>query len=356
MGNSSNSGTGKKMRTLKTIVRLACLFASIIFSSNMNAQDLVADNMLMFQREYGGWPKHYHEDKIDYSKVYAEVEKATIIDEAGLNDATIDNDATSKEIKYLLKVYKTSHNKKYLDAAERGIKYLLKAQYANGGWPQFYPDLSSYRHEITFNDNAMINVMNLLYDLSLRQNNLELVDASLVKPAADAVKRGIDCILKTQVKIKGKLTVWCAQYNEVTYAPAKARAYELPSLSGEESVGIVEFLMRLPNPSDKIKLAVTSAVNWFEISKLVGINWVHKDDASTPKGFDRVVVKDSSNIMWARFYDLDTNEPFFCGRDGMKKKNVSEIEYERRTGYAWYGTWPKDLIEKKYPEWIAKNK
>ena len=31
--------------------------------------------------------------------------------------------------------------KKYLNAAKRGIDYLLTAQYANGGWPQYYPDL-----------------------------------------------------------------------------------------------------------------------------------------------------------------------------------------------------------------------
>ena len=69
-----------------------------------------------------------------------------------------------------------------------------------------------------------------------------------------------------------------------------------------------------------------------------------------------MLVKDEKNEMWARFYDLETGEPFFCGRDGIKKKTVAEIEYERRTGYAWYGKWPKDLIDKKYPEWLAKNK
>ncbi|OIR00119.1 pectic acid lyase [mine drainage metagenome] len=341
------------MKYRKTILIFCLLVISFL---KLSAQDLVADNMLMFQRDYGGWPKHYHEDKIDYNKVYADVEKATIADESNMNDGTIDNDATTREIRYLLKAYKKIGNKKYLDAAEKGIKYLLKAQYENGGWPQFYPDLSSYRHEITFNDNAMINVMNVLYDLSLQKNELDVVDKSLIGPAATAVKKGVQCILKTQIKVNGKLTVWCAQYDEINYQPAKARAYELPSLSGEESVGIVEFLMRLPDPSKEIKLAITSAVNWFSDSKISGIDWVHKKDASMPKGFDRVVVKDASSVVWARFYEIDTNEPFFCGRDGIKKKNVADVEYERRTGYAWYGTWPKDLIEKKYPEWLSKNK
>ena len=341
---------------VKNMMLILVLSGLIFCSFPINAQDLVADNMLLFQRDYGGWPKHYHEEKINYSKIYAEVEKATITDESNRNDGTIDNDATTKEIRYLLKAYQTTNNKKYLAAAERGIKYLLTAQYKNGGWPQFYPDLSSYRHEITYNDNAMINTMNVLYDLSVGNNYFDAVDQSLRKPAAEAVASGISCILKTQIKVNGKLTVWCAQYDEVTFQPAKARTYELPSLSGEESVDIVLFLMRLPDPSSEVKNAIISAVEWFKKSKISGIEWTSVKDATAAKGFDRVVVKDVNGELWARFYEIETNEPFFCGRDGIKKKSVAEIEYERRTGYAWYGKWPKDLIEKKYVEWQIKNK
>jgi PelA/Pel-15E family pectate lyase len=324
--------------------------------ANVYSQDLVADNMLMFQRNYGGWPKHLGNDKIDYTKTYSVAEKAAIADDAGTNDATIDNDATTKEIKYLISAYKKSNNKKYLDAAERGIRYLLKAQYANGGWPQFYPDTSLYRTEVTYNDNAMTNVMNVLYDVSNKLNDMEIVDASLREPSKKAVEKGIDCILKTQIKVDGKLTVWCAQYDCKTLQPAKARSYELPSLSGEESVDIVLFLMRMPNPSNEIKKSISSAVDWFKKSEIKGLNWINVKDDSAPKKFDRVAVKDDTSTIWARFYDIDTNEPFFCGRDGIKKKTVAGIEYERRTGYAWYGRWPKELIDKKYPEWVAKNK
>ncbi len=341
------------MQLLKKIWIVLCF--TVMYPS-VYAQDMVADNMLLFQRDYGGWPKHYHEDKINYSREYSALEKATITDESNRNDATIDNDATNKEIRYLLKAYASTGNKKYLEAAERGISYLLKAQYANGGWPQFYPDLSSYRHEITYNDNAMINTMNVLYDLSLCTTYFNAVDPSLRKPSDDAVKKGIDCILKTQIKVNGKLTVWCAQYDEVSFQPAKARSYELPSFSGEESVDIVLFLMRLPNPSPEIIQSIHSAVEWFKRSRITGLEWKLVKDSTAVKGFDRVIVKDEKNEMWARFYDLGTGEPFFCGRDGIKKKTVAEIEYERRTGYAWYGEWPKVLIEKKYPEWLAKNK
>lgn len=322
----------------------------------LTAQDLVADNMLMFQRNYGGWSKHFEEKAVNYNREYSVVEKATINDDIGRNDATIDNDATSKEIWYLAKAYKQFNNKKYLAAVENGIRYLLKAQYKNGGWPQFYPDFSLYRSEITYNDNAMINVLKVLQDVVLKQNNLEVVDASLTAPSVEAIKKGIDCILKTQVKVNGKLTVWCAQYDAKYMQPAKARAFELISLSGSESVGIVEFLMVQSNPSVAIKQAVIAAIEWFNKSKIVGYNFIAVPDPSTPKGKDKVFVEDRNSTIWARFYDIDTNEPFFSGRDSQPKKTVKEIEYERRVGYAWYGTWPAQLIDKKYPKWLAVNK
>jgi pectinesterase len=336
--------------------KIIYILISIVLVKSGVAQDAVANNMLLFQRNYGGWPKHYQEQKIDYKKVYTDVEKATIQDESNRNDATIDNDATSKEIRYLIKIYHKTKEKKYLIAAENGIKYLLKMQYRNGGFPQFYPDLSSYRHEITYNDNAMINALNVLYDVALKRNGFDIVDSNFIKPSKIAVAKGVDCILKTQVKVKGKLTVWCAQYDEKTLKPAKARAYELPSLSGSESVGIVKFLMRYEQQRPEIINAVEAAIEWFNKSKIIGYKYEDIPDSTLPKGRDRGILPESGNELWARFYDIETNEPFFSGRDGIKRKNVSEIEYERRNGYGWYGTWAKDLLEKDYPLWKSKVK
>ena len=328
---------------------------SIFLAGAVLAQDYVAENMLAYQRSVGGWPKHIGEEKIDYTKKLTEAELAGITDDRARNDATIDNTATTKEIRYLVAAYKKTNNKTYLAAAENGIRYLLKMQHINGGFPQFYPDSSIYRSQVTYNDNAMINALNVLWDVVHRKNDLDVVDASLIAPSQTAIDKGVDCILKTQVKVNGKLTVWCAQYDKNTLLPAKARAFELVSLSSSESVAIVEFLMRTEHPSKQIKDAVNCAVQWFQQSKIGGYNFIDKIDASLPKGRDRVLVPETNSVIWARFYDIDTNKPFFTGRDSIKKWAVTDIEYERRNGYAWYGTWPKKLLEKEYPEWLKKN-
>lgn len=319
--------------------------------------DPVAENMLLYQRSNGGWPKHFQgEKKVDYKRQLNEDEKKEL--RSGFAegiDATIDNDATTKEIKYLVKAYKQTNNEAYLKAATKGIDYLLKAQYDNGGWPQFYPDFSSYRSEITYNDNAMANAMGVLWDVADGKNDMEVIAPAYKETCQEAVKKGIQCILKTQLKQKGKLTAWCAQYDAKTLLPAMARKFELVSLSGNESVAVVKLLMRVQNPTATIKEAVTAAIEWFEKVKITGYKVIDVAAPSEKSGKDRIVVPDSTGgVIWARFYDIDNNEPFFSGRDSQRKKTLAEIENERRIGYAWYGTWPAKLINNEYPAWLKK--
>ena len=58
--------------------------------------------------------------------------------------------------------------------------------------------------------------------------------------------------------------------------------------------------------------------------------------------------------VWARFYEIETMKPIFIGRDSVVRYDVSEIEAERRNGYAWYVSEPNELIEKDYPKWLEK--
>ena len=309
---------------------------------------LEAENMLLWQRNNGGWAKEPYNDFSGYKRIQTAGETATAHNTKDNTDTTIDNNHTVGELRVLLNSYKTTNNPNYLEGVNKALDYLFEAQYENGGWPQYYPDKSGYRHQITFNDNAMVNVMNLMWDISKGKNNTNLLDNAYIDKATTAFDKGIDVILKTQNIVKGIKTAWCAQYDEVTLLAETARSYELASNSGSESVGIVRTLMLVENPSSEIIQAVQDAVKWFEDVKLFDI-------ATKNTGNDVVVVSSPGNIIWARFYDLETNLPFFCGRDGVKKSTLAEIEQERRTGYSWYGNWPKNLIASEYTSWKNKN-
>ena len=309
--------------------------------------------MLLYQRNNGGWPQPGG-DAIDYTRELTPQQQELLVQEKSKKDATIDDRATTREINYLVEAFQKTQNPNYRQAAERGIRYLLMAQQANGGWAQFYPDSSGYRKQITYNDNAMIDALWVMKHTAEGTNGFDGVDKVLAAEARQAVERGVACILNTQYIQNGKRTVWCGQHDRITLLPVNARKFELASLSGSESVGILRFLMSRENPSSAVKEAVRAGVAWLDSVRLVGIRPKTIADPKLPKGKDVVIVADSGSTLWARFYELDTNRPFFCGRDGVKKYTLAEIDPERRTGYAWYGTWPAKLLAKEYPNWEKK--
>jgi PelA/Pel-15E family pectate lyase len=312
----------------------------------------IADNVLLYQRETGGWPKN-----IDMAAVLSEQAKAGIAKEKSADDSLIDNGATYTQMAYLARVFNATRRADYKEGFIKGLDYLLKAQYENGGWPQYYPRLTGYYKRITYNDDAMVGVLELLRRVVRKDAAYSFVDETRRARAENAVARGIEVILKTQIVVNGKRTVWCAQHDEVTLAPAPARSYEHISLSGSESVGVTRFLMGVEHPDERIVEAVESAVAWFKESKLSGIELIEKPDSSFPNGFDRVVVavEDADpGPLWARFYEINTGRPIFSGRDGVIKYSLAEIEHERRTGYNWYTKAPAELLEKDYPAWRSK--
>ena len=340
-------------------------FILIFTSFHTSAQiskDSIAEDMLIFQRTVGGWPKHIplrgkKEIKVNYEKLnLTENERLLIRADSDRLDATYDNGATTKEIRYLVQAYQRTQNPEYLKAAEKGIKYILDGQYPDtGGWPQFYPLRGGYPNHITYNDDSMVNLLNILMDVVNGTNGFHAVSRDFIARSQIAIEKGIDCILKTQIVTGGNLSVWCAQHDEFTLQPAKARAYELPSYSGQESVGILRFLMGIENPSDSIINAIRSGIQWLQDHKIEGFTMEFQKNDELSRGYDRILVPKAGAVTWARFYDLETEQPFFCGRDGVKKTTMMEIEYERRVGYGWYGDWPKELLEKEWPEWKERH-
>jgi PelA/Pel-15E family pectate lyase len=309
----------------------------------------IADNVLLYQNNNGGWSKN-----IDMSKMLTDSEiQRLIIEKSDTNGTTIDNNATHTQMRYLARVYKATGHSRFKTGFLKGVDYLLEAQYENGGWPQFYPLRSGYYDHITLNDGAMIKVMTILKEIGEGKQQFSFVDEIRKEKASNAVRIGIDLILKMQIQVEGKLTAWCAQHDKDDLSPAKARAYELPSISGGESVGVVEFLMGLDNPSPEIVQSVKSAVDWLERSKIEGKRVIRRPNPDLPRGYDVIVVDDpDAGSLWGRFYEIETNRPIFVGRDGIIRYNLDEIEHERRVGYVYLRNFAEELISIDYPKWL----
>jgi pectate lyase len=291
----------------------------------------IGRNILSWQTPNGDWPKNT--DTVSRPRPA----------DAAASRGTFDNGATVGELRFLAKLITAGNNEQFREAFNKGLRLILKAQYANGGWPQSYPPGKGYARHITYNDNAFVRLATLVRDAAAGEG-FAFVPPSVRQECSDAYKRAIQCVLRTQVKVDGELTVWCAQHDEKTLEPRPARTFELVSLSGAESAGLLLLLIQVEKPGLEIRRAVEAGMKWFEKAKLTGLRQMREAG-------ERKIVRDpKAPPLWARFYEIGTNRPMFSGRDGIKRYDLEEIEAERRNGYAWYGQWGSSLDE-PYRKW-----
>ena len=314
----------------------------------------IGDNILLFQKYNGGWPKNY-----DIFAILTEGQKDSVAAAKGASNTTYDNGSTYTQIAALATVYAATKENKYRIAAEKGLDFILRSQYANGGWPQYYPLEEGYSRHITFNDGVFEGIMRLLKDIQDKKPAYNFITEDKRQQLAKAYYKGLDCIIKSQIVDDGKPTAWCQQHDESTLQPAWARKFEPPSICNGESAGIVIFLMDIEHPDKKIIAAIENAVTWFRDSRIYNtrIQRVSAPRMVTPfrvSTSDRIAVVDSAAPpIWTRYYELKTHRPLFCNRDSKVVYSLAEVDRERRDGYGWYTYAPQRVLD-IYPEWQRK--
>ena len=320
----------------------------------------VADNIVSFQTPAGGWGKN-----VDRSgplrlrgQLYVPIEHLPAnarsdiqADENWSYVGTIDNNATTSELRFLARVQAGlpgAEGEPYRASLLKGVRYLLNAQFPNGGWPQVYPLQGGYHDALTYNDDAMSDVATLLEDVGGQKGKYAFVPAAIAAEARGAVAKAIHVILITQVRIGGKRTVWGQQHDALTLAPAGARNFEPASLSSYESADLLLFLMRQPNPSAEIRAAVRDGVAWLSEHGVRDMEWTRGTEGRT------LVAKPGAGPIWSRYYDFTTGKPIFGDRDKSIHDDVNELSRERRNGYSWFSASPRKAID-RYETWPGKS-
>ncbi len=335
----------------------------------------IADSVLLYQRSNGGWPKG-KEMTADLSGKVRE----RVLAEKRRDDTTLDNGATHKQIRYLAHVAHATGAERFAQGVLRGIDFLLAAQYPNGGWPQFHPNHTDHNDRnsahnprglsafITFNDGAIVGALEVLRDAERAAPPFELVDPGRRARARQAVERAVDLIIRLQLRDGGTPSAWAAQYDEQTLEPRWGRRFEPVALASRESVEIARFLMSLEDPDLRVKDAVRGTMAWFDRVRIVGFCEVVDPRPIQVRGRDgqrvsygdsrheRTLVRDpAAPPLWARFYEIGTNRPVFASDDDTVRYAISELTVERRTGYEWYGQWPRPLLDEEYPAWRKRH-
>ncbi len=316
----------------------------------------LCDSIVKYQMASGGWAKNQDWLRGADQRYMAECMRTGV-------GSTIDNGATTTELCSLAKALNEPNgcNSVYYTAFVRGVQYLLNMQYENGGWPQFFPVRSSesYANHITFNDNAMVRVMQTMWDVALGHGDVGkvAVPKNIRTACARAFWKGVRCILDCQIRdCTGRLTVWCQQHDERTLLPAGARKYELAAYCGfGESVDILLLLMDILDETEdfnetgvirkRVEESVEAGVEWLETHPIR--NMRIEEYTNEQKLRDKRMVRSKgAPLLWARYYDLERGEPMYSDRRGEPLRDFNDIQYERRNGYQWVGDSPMKAIKR----------
>ena len=325
-----------------------------------------ADVIVSFQTPAGGWGKNMNMSGSARVKGQSFVpDNSNRLPSPGDFDAprdpswhyvgTLDNDATTTQMHFLAKVQANiphADGEVYRDAFLRGVRYLLAAQYPNGGWPQVWPLEGGYHDAITFNDDAVYNATELLTEISEGEPEVAFVPQDLRTKATTAVADALKCILAAQFRVSGRPAIWGQQVDMLTLKPVTARNYEPAALSSEESAHLLMYLMSLPKPSSQVKTSISDGISWLRAHAIY--NKAVVGGRNTPEG-RHLIDQQGAGPLWARFYALDTEKPIFGDRDKSLHDDMNDISLERRNGYAWFNTAPTAALS-AYDTWKVSEK
>lgn len=258
------------------------------------------------------------------------------------------NSSTVNELRFLSRAYQATENERYKTAILGGLGYILDAQLDSGGWPHSYPHRSTdYSHYATYNDNIISDIMTFLAEV-LSSPDFRVIGEENLKKVKEAYEKGLEFILKSQLVVNGELTAWAQQYDETTYEPKAARKFEPVAISGDESAGVLLFLMSIRKPSEEVIAAIKAGVQWFKDVQIDGMELVKNS------GDQSIRPNTTAPPLWARFYEIGTNRPIFAGRDGIIRYNLEEVELERRRGYSWYN-YKGTAVLNRYNDWLYER-
>jgi PelA/Pel-15E family pectate lyase len=317
----------------------------------------IADNVLLYQRDNGGWIENR-----DPTRILNADEIAAIAAEKTAPGYSFDNRNIYTQIEYLMGAYERTGDARYRDGALRGLERVFTAQFPRcGGWPHSIPARNDYHGRLTMADDVMSGNLTLLRKIATRQFPFASIAEATRARAEAAQMRGDQCLLDLQVRQNGMLAGWAGQYDPETLAPMGGRSFELAAIVSQESVAVTRYLMSIPDPSPQTIAAVEGAMRWFEASRIEGQR--HETfDLAEPVQYEfhtaridrRLAPDPNAPPLWARFYDLADNSVVLANRDGVRAGAYADVHPERRSGYGWYGDWPADLLAQDYPAWRAR--
>ena len=222
----------------------------------------------------------------------------------GRNYSTLDDDKTQAALRLLIEVDRALkfEDKTIHEGVEYGLEALLKAQFANGGFPQGWEkpveQLPVVKASIPTYDWRTEGRFNKYWDFETLNDGLAGTVTETLQLAYEVYggERYRQAMLKfgdflILAQLPEPQPAWAQQYNH-SLQPIWARKFEPPAIAGRESEDAIETLLFLTEITGEKRFLepIPRAIAWLKRSQLPG-----------------------GQI--ARFYELNTNTPLYFVKD-----------------------------------------
>ena len=274
----------------------------------------VAGALIAAQKPCGGWNyMHDFAGEKSAQKWYSTIgSQAWRLEEFQhyYGNATFDDEATANSAEFMLRIYMEKKDQVFGKSLDKAIKFVVKSQYKNGGWPQRYPIKTNHPFEgradytpfITLNDDVAMSNLDFLMNCYhvLGRTDLE-------KPIMNAM------YLLRDLQYGEPFSGWSDQYTQDNLLPAHARSYEPRSVNTATTVQMIYRMGRF--------YAMTG-----DKSFLRGIEKAYRFVASQqlPDSVVRLwrgTPRSGEEILVPRFIHPDNGLPLYVHRKGSNVKN-----------------------------------
>jgi PelA/Pel-15E family pectate lyase len=252
----------------------------------------------------------------------------------GRNYSTLDDDKSQAALRLLIEVDRVLNfqDAAIHEAVEFGLDRLLKAQFANGGFPQgwekpvepgsvvkaSYPSYE-WRTEGRFKNYWDFETLNDGLAGTVTETLFMAFNVYKDKRYRESLIRFGDFLILAQMP--EPQPAWAQQYNH-QLQPIWARKFEPPAIAGRESEDAIETLMNLTEMTGERRFLepIPAAIAWLKRSRL-------------------------ADGQIARFYELQTNTPLYLTKDAY------ELTYDDSnlpTHYSFKSKTKVDALEARY--------
>ncbi len=276
------------------------------------------------QRKEGGWDHRVEVDHMD---------PKTSLPQRKSGHCTFDDEISQGALDFLMDLDRVVDHPWLRDSIRLGLDFMMKAQFDNGAWPQWFPLRGGYHDYYTFNDLAINDCINVMLRAYRQYGKAAYLESA---------KKGGDFIILAQGK--RPQAGWAQQYapsDEASLSsprfpaevqPAWARSFEPPGVCSAVTGRNIRSLITLYQATDQTRFLkpIPAAIDWLESSKL-------------------------DNGKWARLYEVGTNRPIYGDRASDEKiiYDYEEVSRRERTSYGWQGKFGIPATIQRYKDFMS---